>query len=285
MAQDINPLMIGGIAVAGLLIFSRGSTGTGGSSSGLGLKPVPIIDVQVAAAGAKYTRGSVAGLLKRRNFIDWKKIDGIVVHQVGVDNVGDGAWKKMTAHLGVTEDGRIYAIHPLNTYLYASNDFNKHTVAIEVGGNWNSGEPMTPEQINAMRYAILLAKNSVEKKGGKVKHLYAHRQSSSSRGRDPGPQIWQHGILWAEKKLGLKTAPTLTKGSGNPIKQDWYDPKNAPIVGGARFAATIDPHNPCWDNPDKDVLHHDHADLTPEELAEAIMTEPIVRKNIKIEAG
>lgn len=259
------------LVILGALGLGLGVASTMRSSSSSSGSSIPVIDVQDKAADAVYSRGSVKGLKKRRNFLDWGNIDSITLHQVGVDNVGDGAWWKMTAHLGVTEDGRIYWIHPLNTHLYHGNGFNKRSVSIEVGGKWKKGETLPKAQRDAIRKAIRLIKAEVARHGGKVRYIYAHRQSYSERGNDPGPQIWQGAALWAEKKLGLKTDPFYTTGSGLTIPPEW-DPRlegrTASIANDpAILRSGLDVDTAFGLGLEMEGDEHDHADLTIEELA------------------
>jgi len=188
-----------------------------------GLSPVTVINVQPAAANARYKDN---GNLKRQTFHDWEKITGITLHQVGVPTVGRTAYPKMTAHLGVHHDGTIYWIHPFNTYLHHAGLLSKDTVSIEVAGLFGVDDPLPEAQANGLRQAIWLIQRVVAEQGGRIETIYGHRQSSSGRLGDPNRAIWQAGALWAEKKLGIPTDPYHTRYTGEPIPATW-DPRLA----------------------------------------------------------
>ncbi len=80
---------------------------------------------------------------KRKRVRAWSEIKGITLHQTGVHGFGARAWPKVTSHLGVHSDGRVYLIHPLQAYLWSSDALNRDTVAIEVAGNF-IGDPERP---------------------------------------------------------------------------------------------------------------------------------------------
>lgn len=184
----------------------------------------PIVDVQAEAADAIYTRGSVKGQLKRARTRDPSKIRGIMLHQVGVANVGDGAWKKMSYHYGVTKDGRIYKIHPLDIKLLHGHGLNTTTVAVAIEGNYGPGDEMPAAQARALRAAIALAHDEILATGGTPEAIFAHRQTHESRGRDPSEDAWQEGALWARDALGMKIPEDFKHGSGRTIPDRWMEP-------------------------------------------------------------
>ena len=73
---------------------------------------------------------------KRKRRRKWSQITGITLHQTGIHGFGERAWPRVTAHLGVHSDGRVFLIHPLESYLWSSDALNRDTVAIEVAGNF-----------------------------------------------------------------------------------------------------------------------------------------------------
>jgi hypothetical protein len=173
---------------------------------------------------------------KRKRTRAWSEIDGIVLHQTGVHGFGERAWPKVTAHLGVHSDGRVFWIHPLQARLSASNGFNSTTVAIEVAGNfrgeearpeslWKTGggpSTLTPEMIEGLRRAIRFLCAEVERHGGKITHVFAHRQASAQRPACPGEAIWRAGGVWAQTTLGLDDGGQgFTIDDGRAIPPAW----------------------------------------------------------------
>ncbi len=177
---------------------------------------------------------------KRKRVRKWKKITGITLHQTGIHGFGERAWKKVTAHLGVHSDGRVYLIHPLESYLWASNSLNRDTIAIEVAGNflgdldrpksyWKKGggpSELTPEMIAGLRRAVRYIIQEVAAAGGSIGHIYAHRQGRGAKSNCPGAAIWQSVGVWAQTELGLGNGPGLeyVRKDGKPIPPAW-DPR------------------------------------------------------------
>jgi N-acetylmuramoyl-L-alanine amidase-like protein/putative peptidoglycan binding protein/D-alanyl-D-alanine carboxypeptidase-like protein len=169
---------------------------------------------------------------ERKSIRDPKKVYALVLHQMACCfKVKDPLTRflKMAPHFAILPDGRILQLHPITAYTWASNGFNKGSVAVEFAGNfpntrgkwWNEKEAgknqVTKEQIEAGRY---LARHLIRTMG--LTHILAHRQSSATRENDPGPDIWYHVGQWAVDNLGLKDGgPGFKVGDGNPIPDLW----------------------------------------------------------------
>lgn len=212
------------LALAGVLgLIAVGGAVALLSSDGFG--DVEVVDVQDKAAKATYNRGGpgVKGTLKRGRTRPGgaSGVRAIMLHQVGVRNVGEAAWPKMSYHYGVSEDGRIFRIHPIETLLFHGHGLNDTTIAIAVGGNYGSGEKMPAKQARALRAAIALAKRETETRGGEIESIFAHRQTSSDRGNDPSKDPWRQGALWAQANLGVRLHPDFRHGTGRTIPDDW----------------------------------------------------------------
>jgi transcriptional regulator with XRE-family HTH domain len=55
-----------------------------------------------------------------------------------------------------------------------------------------------------------------------IRSVFAHRQSSASRGNDPGPDLWAGVGQWAIDRLGFSEGgPGYTIDQGNPIPDEW----------------------------------------------------------------
>ena len=164
---------------------------------------------------------------------DASKVDAVVLHQMGFSRGSDPSrYDKVTAHYKILPDGAIIWSHDWSTRLPASNGFNSRSLGVEFAGNFpkveGSRDPkdfwspdkmgmnnLTPEQIRSgqilMRYLDL--------KG--ITHVFAHRQSSASRGIDPGPAVWRNVGEYAIS-LGMSDGgPGYKIDSGNPIPDAW----------------------------------------------------------------
>ncbi len=179
---------------------------------------------------------------KRKRVRKWSDITGITLHQTGIHGFGERAWKKVTAHLGVHSDGRVYLIHPLESYLWSSNSLNRDTIAIEVAGNflgdldrpnsyWKKGggpSELSEAMIAGLRRAIRYIIKEIAAQGGRIEHVYAHRQGRGAKSNCPGAAIWIHAGVWAQETLGLGNGPGLdyVRKDGKPIPPEW-DPRLA----------------------------------------------------------
>ncbi len=191
--------------------------------------------------------GRIAGALDTPNIIDLtaqadksvrkgtrdpKSVYALVLHQMACCFKPKDPLKRFLsigAHYAITHDGRILQLHPVSALVWASNGFNKHSVAVEFAGNfpstrgkWWQGEKFgknrpTQEQITAGRQLI---RHLVRTIG--LTHVLAHRQSSGTRENDPGPDIWFDVGQWAVNTLGLRDGGSGFRiGTGNPIPDEW----------------------------------------------------------------
>jgi hypothetical protein len=170
---------------------------------------------------------------KRKN-LKRGNVYALVLHQMAFSRGNDiKKYDNVTSHFIITPAGAIAQLHPISAYLYASNGFNKHSLAVEFAGNfpsirgkcWQPKPPAKPHgchrltdaQIEAGRYLIQYLIRTI-----KLTHILAHRQSSASRENDPGPDIWYHVGQWAIDNLGMKDGGTGFKvDNGNPIPDSW----------------------------------------------------------------
>lgn len=172
---------------------------------------------------------------------DWAEVTGICLHQTAVV-LGErvGRWASLGAHLGVTRSGKIIWVHDFDKIIYHGNGFNNRTIGIEIDGRYEGVEgdrrtfwrpeegktlnptPLTDECIEAAKAAIRWAHDYVERRGGDLKVLVAHRQSSSTRRSDPGSAIWQRVALPMASELELGDGgKDFQIGSGRPIPESW----------------------------------------------------------------
>lgn len=159
-------------------------------------------------------------------------VDALVLHQMACcfrPRNPLERFRTIVAHFAITADGRILQLHPTSALLWASNGFNRRSVAVEFAGNfpntrgrWWQGDrfgrnQVTQAQIDAGRRLIRHLRSTLG-----IRYVFAHRQSSASRDNDPGPDIWFHVGQWAIANLGMSDGgPRYKLGTGNPIPDAW----------------------------------------------------------------
>ena len=174
---------------------------------------------------------------------DMKNVNSMVIHGMGFDRGTDPSdYYKVNAHFIILSDGQIVQLQPLERNLKASDGFNKYAISVEFAGNHRNTKgncykpekfgcvPVTLNQIRAGRYLVDYLINLMPAYGGAgLQGLYAHRQSSGSRGNDPGPDLWYGVGEWASKNRGLYTGADdgYAIGDGKPIPSSWRSPSHA----------------------------------------------------------
>lgn len=184
----------------------------------------------------------------------WLETYGICLHQAACTLSASPKIERcdtVGAHFVVYPDGRVFRLHDMDRKIVHGHGWNAHTVGIEIDGRmygivgkentlWDS--PDTPwkdkanhptfEQIGAVCQLIRWICAEVERHGGKMKSLVAHRQATSSRQNDPGQEIWQAVALPMMKELGLGDGgPGFKISDGYPIPGEW-DPSRPQIKYG-----------------------------------------------------
>jgi N-acetyl-anhydromuramyl-L-alanine amidase AmpD len=175
-------------------------------------------------------RTALSPKVKRKSTRNIDNVYALVLHQMAFSRGSDPKkYDKVTAHFTILPDGNITQLHPVTAYLYASNGFNKCSVAVEFAGNFPSTRGMcwrpesfgchqlTNAQITSGRCLI---RHLIRTIG--LTHVLTHRQSSGPKSNDPGPDIWYHVGQWAVDNLGMKDGgPGFKIGGGNPIPDEW----------------------------------------------------------------
>lgn len=173
----------------------------------------------------------------------WTNITGITLHQVAVDfgREAPERWNTLQAHLGASREGHVFWVHDLEWIVWHANELNGPTVGLECEGNycgvagdvstlWQpegrkvSVQVPTPELVAAAQQAIRWVCAVVAQHGGRVRDLYAHRQTAGSRRADPGAELWQQVALplLADAELGLSDGgPEFKIDNGRPIPAAW----------------------------------------------------------------
>jgi N-acetyl-anhydromuramyl-L-alanine amidase AmpD len=186
--------------------------------------------------GTIIDRRSAASREKIGGIREWQNITGICLHQTAVV-LGErpARWDTLGAHIGITRAGKVIWLHDFTRVVWHGNGFNTRTVGIEIDGLyagiegdastvWGGKTPnaLTAESIEAARQTIRWICSEVERNGGKVNALVAHRQSSAQRRSDPGSAIWQQVALPVMAELELGDGGVGFKiGDGRAIPEAW----------------------------------------------------------------
>jgi hypothetical protein len=201
---------------------------------------------------------------------DWSKIKGITIHQTAVDfGTNPRRLLNVPVHGATLRDGSIVLLHDPPAYMWHGHSFNKHDIGIEVScraaGIEGDGDSLwlpkevrhngkkvrsktltsaerlehaseaTDDQLEATRELIRHYCELVEKHGGKIEFIHAHRQSTKSRTSDPGSRIWKACGIWAIEELGLSAGPPGWSAGGYPLPDAWTGEPN-----GVRYNSRID---------------------------------------------
>lgn len=175
----------------------------------------------------------------------WSQITGVTLHQTAcllaenpqrMLNVG--------AHLVTGQKGQLWWLHGFDRIVWHGNGWNSSCVGIEMNGLfpglkgqmstvWDDPStarreqpnPVTNELVEVTKNAVRWICGEVARHGGRVTHLVAHRQSSTSRQNDPGQEPWERVALPLMSELGLTSGPVGHKiGAGRAIPEQW-DPR------------------------------------------------------------
>lgn len=162
---------------------------------------------------------------------DLNLIDAVVLHHMAIYRGNAfNKYYKVVSHYIILQDGKIGKLWGPEFVLNASNGFNKRSIAIEFAGNfpndknrWRKGDENgrhcpTDAQIKAGRFLLQHLKQTMPN----IRYVFAHRQSSSSRTDDPGPDIWFNVAEFAIKYLGYSEDSRKVKvGNGQVIPESW----------------------------------------------------------------
>jgi hypothetical protein len=177
----------------------------------------------------------------------WAKTTGLCLHQTAaLVRPGDHArWQKVPVHIVITRAGEVLHLNDLSWAIPAANGLNGTTISIEIEGRfpgvegdnstlWNypKNQPteLTDAQVAATLEAIRWAASVIQRNGGQIRFLWAHRQSCDAeagksrygRRSDPGGEVWRRVALVVKKELQLEYgAGGGVVGSGLPIPGEW----------------------------------------------------------------
>lgn len=201
------------------------------------LLPRNFHDVRPFAAQRAIRDPSVRAKLSGR-YRKWPEITGICFHQTAVI-LGEKPrrYESLGAHVAVTRGGKIILVHDFEKVVYHGNGWNNGCVGIEIDGRyegiegdrstlweqrlWKRSTTLTEETISAAMELTRWICGIVETRGGKVRVLVAHRQSSMTRRNDPGSAIWRRIVLPLHEELGLGDGGPGFAIGGRPLPDEW----------------------------------------------------------------
>lgn len=200
-----------------------------------------LIDIRDTHSGKKRPRRRKSG---------WADVKGITLHQTAtVLGEKPSRWKNVACHLGFPASGAMILVNPLEWVVWHGNAFNEKDVGFEIDGHFagvetydeETGEwtpnlktywkpaskpdrkplSVTEAQVESVLAGIKWVIDEVERHGGKLEYIHAHRQSSKSRTSDPGEKVWKLIALEAQKRWGLKDGGPTFKLGGTTIPEEW----------------------------------------------------------------
>ncbi|RPH65016.1 MAG: N-acetylmuramoyl-L-alanine amidase [Acidobacteria bacterium] len=171
----------------------------------------------------------------------WNRVTGITLHQTA-SLLGERPerWDTVGCHVGITRAGKVIHLHGFDRWVAHGNAWNDQCVGIEIDGLYagiegdestvwddpstarrETGMTPTPEAIKAACDTVRWICAEVERHGGKVHALVAHRQSSMSRRNDPGSALWKAVALPMHAEIGLSDGGVGFKLGGSAIPEVW----------------------------------------------------------------
>lgn len=179
---------------------------------------------------------------KAAPYVRWRdpsQVYAVVLHQMGFSRGNDPSrYLRTTAHYIILPDGGIYQLYDWGVRLPAANGFNSRSISVEFAGNFPSrsmstdpnrwwypagrdGDPAYQQHLTIPQAESGRALMRALQKDG-IRMVLAHRESSASRGNDPGPDLWGAVGEYAVRDLGMEQA-SKPVGSGQTIPQHWRD--------------------------------------------------------------
>ncbi|MEM8884921.1 MAG: N-acetylmuramoyl-L-alanine amidase [Planctomycetota bacterium] len=189
---------------------------------------------------------------------DIKDVDTICIHQTAVEfGVSRRAIKEadgdvelararraldVACHTMAFRQGYFVAAHEMEVYVNHANGFNPFSLGLEIDGRYAGlmddpdtaaredlrttwgGEPteLTEVTVQSSQAAIFWMVERVRQRGGRIRRVVSHRQSSANRRSDPGEEIWNRVVEgFADQELGLEIDRLRVDGDGRPVPVAW----------------------------------------------------------------
>jgi N-acetyl-anhydromuramyl-L-alanine amidase AmpD len=171
----------------------------------------------------------------------WNQVTGVTLHQTAcVLGERPQRWATVVAHLGITRAGQVIWMHDFEKVVWHGNGLNASTIGIEMEGTYagiegddrtfwrphdepdRKSQTPTLELVEAAKATVRWICGEVARHGGRIAHVFAHRQASNQRDSDPGSALWQRVAMPLHAELTLDDGgPGYTVGNGLPIPEKW----------------------------------------------------------------
>ena len=198
---------------------------------------------------------------KRGNAVvrrDLADVDTLVVHQAGAEygvskraiaNAGGDVELArarraldVACHVMAFRQGYFVAAHDLDVYVNHAGRFNAKSYCLEIDGRYPGladdpdtaaredlrttwgGDPttLTDDTVRAACDAVEWIFEEAIRRGGGIKKVKGHRQSSDTRRSDPGEEIWRRVVLdFARDQVGLEVVRESPWRKGRPVPVAW----------------------------------------------------------------
>lgn len=193
----------------------------------------------------------------RESKVPWSQWKGVTIHQTGAAPIGLENWSQerihkrwidhsyinkkgvvvrssLRAHIGITRDGEVLLVHPLDWFIWHGHGLSTSQWGIEIEA-FARGIESDPQTLPAGGFDWLEATDlQIERarqviqwldavlrinKGSGLEFINPHRTASEGRRPDPGQRIYKGVNLWAQQTLGLKE--WRVTGKGFPTPEAW----------------------------------------------------------------
>lgn len=153
---------------------------------------------------------------RARGVLPWKKRTAIMLHKTDVEEMGPHRFLGTPCHDAVANDATIVLCHPSNAYVMGGHAANRFAIHVELADRDGELKPLQVEASHALIRFIVEDRQQHHR--GRMA-IMAHRQSHSSRTRDPGARIFRQVAVPMMSELDLVLGPVV--GSGKPLTQEW----------------------------------------------------------------
>lgn len=169
-------------------------------------------DTRVFGCPANKSRARSRGLRRP------DQVSAVMLHTTAVSGMHGRRGLGIPCHASIGSDESVTLCHHADRIVYHGHAANRFSYGIEISGDcdFDAASQITRGRLLLVHFRAW--RRSVAGDDA-LCYVMAHRQSHSSRVRDPGPVIWRELGQWAIDELGYREGPVV--GSGRPIPDEW----------------------------------------------------------------